>query len=89
MRITFDPAKSQKNADERDLPFDLVADLEWDSALAIEDTRHEYGERRIQVHAMLGGRLHLAVVTYRDDAVHVISFRKANNKEVKRYGKKD
>ena len=35
---------------------------------------------------MIGGRLHVAVITYRDDAVHVISFRKANGKEVTWYG---
>jgi uncharacterized protein len=35
--------------------------------------------------ALLGRRLHVAVITYRGDAMHVISFRKANSREVKRY----
>ena len=87
MRITFDAAKNERNVAERGLPFDLVADLEWETALAEEDTRRAYGERRIRVLALLGDRLHAAVITYRNGAVHVISFRKANDREVRRYGK--
>jgi uncharacterized protein len=85
MRITFDPAKNARNIDERDLPFELVAQLDWETAIATEDTRKDYGERRLRVLAFLGERLHAAVITMRGDAVHVISFRKANEKEVKRY----
>lgn len=33
MKIEFDPAKSEKNSQERKLPFDLVVDFEWESAL--------------------------------------------------------
>jgi len=87
MRITFDPAKNERNIAERGLSFDLVADLEWDTALAEQDTRREYGERRLRVLALLGDRLHAAVITYWNEAVHVISFRKANDREVRRYGK--
>ena len=87
MRITYDAAKNDRNVAERGLAFDLVADLDWETALAEEDTRRAYGERRIRVLALLGGRLHAAVITYRDDAVHVISFRKANDREVRRYGR--
>ena len=85
MRITYDSAKNEKNKAERGLPFDLVADLDWDSAVAVEDTRRDYGERRLRVLARLDGRLHVAVVTLRGDATHVISFRKANRKGVIRY----
>lgn len=67
------------------MPFDLVADLEWNTAIAVEDTRKNYGERRLRVLGRLHGRLHIAVITYRGDATHVISFRKANEKEVRWY----
>jgi uncharacterized DUF497 family protein len=62
-----------------------VAELEWETAVSQEDTRKDYGETRIQVLAFLGNRLHAAVITIRGDALHVISFRKANRKEVKWY----
>lgn len=39
----------------------------------------------MRVLAWLSARLHAVVVTYRDDAVHVISFRKANKKEIAWY----
>jgi len=87
VRITFDPAKNARNVHERDLPFELVAHLEWETAVSVEDTRRDYGERRLRVLALLGERLHAAVITMRGDAIHVISFRKANDKEVKRYEK--
>ena len=87
MRITFDPAKNARNIQERALPFDLVAQLDWETAVSVEDTRKDYGERRLRVLAFLGDRLHAAVITMRGDAIHVISFRKANEKEVRRYEK--
>ncbi len=87
MRITFDPAKNARNIDERDLPFELVAQLDWETAVAVEDTRKDYGERRLRVLAFLGERLHAAVITMRGDAMYVISFRKANEKAVRRYEK--
>jgi uncharacterized protein len=85
MRITYDRAKNDRNIAERSLSFEQVADLEWDAAVSVEDTRRDYGERRLRVLAPLGGRLHAAVITLRDDAMHVISFRKASKKEVKWY----
>jgi uncharacterized DUF497 family protein len=85
MRITFDPVKNARNIAERSLPFDHVADLDWETALAVEDDRRDYGERRLRVMALLGQRLHVAVVTFRGDSMRVISFRRANSREVKRY----
>jgi len=66
-----------------------VADLDWETAVIAEDTRRDYGEPRLLVMARVDGRLHAAVVTPRGEDLHVISFRKANRREVKRYDKKD
>jgi uncharacterized protein len=86
MRLSFDPAKNDRNIAERGLSFQLVAELEWETAVAVEDTRKDYGETRLRVMACLG-RLHVAVITRRGDTTHVISFRKANKKEAKWYEK--
>ncbi len=86
MKITFDPKKNADNIRDRQLPFDDVANLEWPSAVIIEDMRKDYGERRFRVFGHIEDRLYALVFTPRKDAVHVISFRKANNREVKRYG---
>jgi uncharacterized DUF497 family protein len=85
MRVTFDPAKNAKNIAERGLPFEQVAELAWENAVLQEDRRKDYGETRVRLLARLGQRLHAAVITIRGDAVHVISFRKANRKEVEWY----
>ena len=85
MEITFDPAKSRKNIAERSLPFELAAELEWRTALIVEDTRRDYGERRLRVLGLLHGRLHAVVVTPREQGLRVISFRKANRKEKRLY----
>lgn len=83
--ISFDPAKSHRNQMERGLPFYLVLDLDWSSALIKEDARKDYGERRFQVLGLIHGRLHAVVFTPRHNKVHVISLRKANNREVKHH----
>ncbi|HEY8906835.1 MAG TPA: BrnT family toxin [Rhodoferax sp.] len=46
MRLTYDPAKSQRNEAERGLPFALAEDFDWSSALIAEDTREDYQEKR-------------------------------------------
>ncbi|HEY1258812.1 MAG TPA: BrnT family toxin [Stellaceae bacterium] len=89
MAITFDPAKNARNIAERGLSFERVADLDWETAVVIEDRRRDYGEPRLRVMARLDGRLHAAVVTPRGEDLRVISFRKANRREVRWYGKKD
>jgi uncharacterized protein len=69
--------------------FDRVADLEWGTAVITRDARHDYGEPRLRVMARLDGRLNAAVVTPRGEDLRVISFRRANRREVRQYGKKD
>jgi len=86
MKITFDPKKNADNLRERQLSFDEVSKLEWSSAVILEDVRKDYGERRFRVFGYIDERLFAVVFTPREGAVHVISFRKANSREVKRYG---
>ncbi len=88
MRITFDRAKNARNVRERGLAFERVAELAWESAVLQEDRRKDYGETRVSVLALLGPRLHAAVITMRGDSMHVIRFRKANRKEVAWYEQK-
>lgn len=86
MKITFDPKKNDDNLRGRQLSFEEVSKLEWASAVILEDVRKDYGERRFRVFGYIDERLYAVVFTPREDAVHVISFRKANSREVKNYG---
>ena len=85
MGISFDPGKSQRNELERGLPFSLVEQLDWSTAWMVEDVRENYGERRYLVLGVIRERLHAIVFTPREGRVHVISLRKANQREVKQY----
>ncbi len=83
--ISFDSAKNVANIQQRQLAFTLVKELDWTSALIVEDERKDYGERRFQVLGFIADRLHAVVFTPRMDKIHVISLRKANAREVKQY----
>lgn len=85
MDISFDAAKNERSIATRAISFELAVAFEWDGALIVEDTRKDYGERRFQALGVIGGRLHVLVFTPRGGKTHVISLRKANKREVKRY----
>lgn len=85
MQITYDPAKCERNTADRGLSFELVRAFDWSVALVLEDQRQDYGERRFQALGFIGDRLYMLVFTPRAGAVHVISLRKANKREVTGY----
>jgi uncharacterized DUF497 family protein len=85
MDISFDSAKSEKNVLVRGISFELAAGFEWVGALIVEDLRKDYCERRFQALGLIENRLHMMVFTQRANKAHVISLRKANKREVKRY----
>lgn len=87
MIIEFDLAKSERNARERELPFDLADEFDWDTALIIEDTRRDYGEPRFRAFGFIGDRMHAMVFTPREGGLRVISLRKANRREERKYEK--
>ncbi len=87
MRLSFDPAKNERNIQQRGLDFSLVADFEWATAVMVEDLRKDYGERRFLALGRIGVRLHALVFTPRAESLHVISLRKANTRELKHYEK--
>ena len=87
MKIEFDRAKSEKNARERGLPFEAAAEFDWETALYAEDSRFPYPERRFVALGFIDARLHVVCFTPIDGGVRIISFRKANAHEVRRYEK--
>lgn len=87
MDIEFDPAKSERNAVERGLPFGFAAEFDFGSALIWLDDRFAYPEDRWIAIGLLGERLHVLCFCETETGIRVISFRKANAREVRRYGK--
>jgi hypothetical protein len=85
MKIELDPAKSERNTRSRSLSFDRAVDFDWEAAIYYEDERMDYPETRIIALGFLGVRLHVICFTPIDGGVRIISFRKANRREVRCY----
>jgi len=83
--IDFDPKKSEKNLIERALPFSRAEEFDWETALYTEDMRNNYSERRYVAVGYLDKRLHVICFTPIHEGLRIISFRKANLREIKRY----
>jgi uncharacterized DUF497 family protein len=86
MRIEFDDDKSRANLQTHGMSLAAAEGIEWDSLVATEDTRREYGEMRMVGYALIQDRLHCVVFVDRPyGARRIISLRKANQREVARY----
>jgi uncharacterized DUF497 family protein len=88
VRITFDPAKRESTLRERGLDFEDAVEVFAGVTIDIPDLRQDYGEPRTITVGYLYGRMVIVVWTPRGDARHVISMRKANDREKARYGQR-
>ncbi len=86
--IEFDVAKDEDNQRKHDLPLG-AAELLFDGPfIEEEDVRRNYGETRFVATgpiAKFGGRLFVVVYTWREQFRRIISFRKANDREIRKY----
>ncbi len=87
MKIDFDPTKNAKNIAERGLGFERAADFDFETAAFDIDDRFDYGESRRIAAGYLDGRLHILCFVFITGGIRVISFRKANTREARKYGK--
>ena len=87
MLIGFDPAKDAENVRRRGFSFELVPTLAWETAITKEDRRRDYGEQRMQVFVYGAGKPYVVVYTMRGPVRWIISFRKANRREVRAYAR--
>ena len=87
VEITFDPTKDAINIAKHQgvcrLPMPL--NLNGMTPVTWSDQRHEYGEHREIALGYIGDRLFHVVFVYRGEKRRIISLRKANQREVKRY----
>jgi uncharacterized DUF497 family protein len=88
MRITFDAVKRAATLEERGLDFADAEEVFAGLTLDHEDDRFDYGEVRIITVGHLRGRMVIVVWTPREGARHVISMRKANDREKARFGQR-
>lgn len=89
MDVTLDPAKDAVNLAKHGVSLSDAVGFEWDAAVVWPDTRRNYGEPRMVALGYIGPRI-MAVVFVdrppeRPTERRIISLRKANTREVKRY----
>jgi uncharacterized DUF497 family protein len=84
MDYEWDEKKRTANLEKHGLDFLRAAEmLAGDTLLIVRDDRHDYGEERFIAYGRLGQRVCVAVYAKRKpDAIRLISFRKANRREV-------
>lgn len=85
MKIEFDASKNDRNIDERSLSFERAADFDFNTALVQQDVRKPYPEIRFVALGFLDARLHVLCFTPVDGGIRIISFRKANSREIRNY----
>ncbi len=86
MEFEWDDAKSNACFTERGFDFGYAARAFFDPNRLIEaDNRRSYGEDRYQLMGMIEHRLFVVVYTPRNEAIRIISARKANLREIKHY----
>ena len=89
MNVTFDPAKDAANLAKHGFSLLDAVGFEWETAVVWPDTRRDYGEPRMVALGYIGLRIMSVVFVDRlpeqPTERRIISLRKANTREVKRY----
>jgi hypothetical protein len=81
VHISYDPSKRDKALADRGLDF-VDAVVVFDGlTVEVEDTRKDYGEKRIICYGLLAGRMVVVGYTPRGTVRHIFSMRKANDRE--------
>ena len=80
----WDATKAAASLKNHKIAFELSAALDLENAVTQEQIVR--GERRVLSYAVAAGRLYAMVWTLRGDRMRIISLRKANEREVARYG---
>jgi uncharacterized DUF497 family protein len=88
MKITCDPNKREITMNDRGIDFADAALVFSGTTLDFQDDRKDYGETRIITVGYLQSRMMIVVWTPRGDTRHIISMRKANEREQTRFGQR-
>ncbi len=86
MEFEWDTAKAASNHTKHSVEFPYATHVFLDEKrIIIEDARVPYGEQRNIVMGMIEGRVMIVTYTMRGNTCHLISARKGNSREQKRY----
>jgi hypothetical protein len=83
--LEWDESKRQWTKDNRGMDFADIASVDLASVVTEQDVRHDYGEPRFSSYAYLNNILINFCWTPRGTNLRIISMRKANDRERKKY----
>lgn len=86
MNIEFDPAKNAANIAKHGLSLADFSGFDETPWIVVDD-RKDYGETRYLGIGRIDGSGHCIVFTLRGRTMRLISFRRARDKEMRRYGR--
>lgn len=84
MQFEFDPAKDAANIAKHGLSLVEFEGFDAEPVVLVDD-RYDYGELRYQAFGRVNGQGRCLVYTIRNDCLRPISFRRAREKEMRRY----
>ncbi|WP_174284755.1 BrnT family toxin [Sphingomonas bacterium] len=84
MEFVFDPAKDAANIAKHGVSLADFRGFDTEAKIRIDD-RYDYVETRYRAWGRIGGRGFCVVFTFRETTTRVISFRRAHDKEMRRY----
>jgi uncharacterized protein len=86
LSMNFDPTKNETNFEKHGL---FLSEFEGfdDEPVEAPDDRIDYGEQRLRIFGRIGGVGFMIACAERDGERRIISFRRAHDKEMKRYDK--
>ena len=88
MEYEWDQRKARENVARHGVRFEYVTRVFLDPSrldIEIEDDRRDYGEQRRLVLGLIEGRLFAVAYTLRGNVTRLISARKANKRERRKY----
>lgn len=84
MQTEWNPAKNEANKAKHGLDFASFEGFDV-APVIIADDRYEYGEARFRAFGRVDGQGRCLVYTLRDGTMWIISYRRAHEKEMRRY----
>ena len=85
MKFEWDENKNQINIEKHSIDFNDAKDIFQNARVTAIDNRRDYGETRKISIGKIDNRVCIVVYTERKDVVRIISARKANQRERRKY----
>ncbi len=86
MDIAYDPAKDAVNRAKNGLSLADVVDFDFEAAMVLVDDRYDYGETRYRAFVRSTDGGFCLAFTLTGETLRPISYRRAHDKELRRYG---